>query len=122
MPTLEDYVAGAVVANAIAWIVLFGLAGDSYLLILSYTVGATLAGFLMARKASGENFWKVGLKGGMGAFVLHIFLITAVEVVMKVKIWPLEAHVTVLSIFLLGGVLGALLFSFARRGGAPKSG
>ena len=117
MPTPEDYIAGAVVANLIAWIVSLSFIAVSYsLLVLSYAVGAVLAGFLVARKAGGEAFWKVGLKSGLGAFVLHMFLVTAVEIVMSVIIWPLEAHVVLLAVFLLSGVSGAFLFSFPGRG------
>jgi len=116
MPTPEDYVASAVVANAVAWVVTSLVENIPYLWILLYAVGAVLAGFLVARKAGGEIFWKVGLKSGFGAFVLHMFLVTAVEIVMNVILWPLEAHVIVLSVFLLGSVLGAFLFSFVRRG------
>lgn len=114
MPTPEDYVASAVVANAIAWVVT-SLVEVPYLWVLLYAVGSVLAGFLVARKAGGELFWKVGLKSGFGAFVLHMFLVTAVEIVIGGSIWPLEAHVIVLSVFLLGGVLGALLFSYVSR-------
>jgi len=121
MPTPEDYVAGAVVANTIAWIVT-SLVEIPYLGFLLYTFGAVLAGFLVARKAGGEAFWKVGLKSGFGAFVLHVFLITVVEIAMNVSILTLETHVIVLLTFLLGGVFGALLFSLVRRGGTLKGG
>jgi len=123
MPTTEDYVASAILANASAWVAFFGLNEAPYLLIIFlYIVGAVLAGFLVARKAGGEVFWKVGLKSGFGAFVLHMFFFTAIEIVMNVILWTLEFHVTVLSVFLLGGVSGALLFSLVRRGGVVKSG
>jgi len=115
MPTPEDYIAGAVVANAIAWIVLFSSVGDSLLLVLLYAVGAVLAGFLVARKAKDEVFWKVGLKSGLGAFVLHMFLVTAVEIIMNVSVWTLEVHVVVFSVFLLGEVFGVFLSSFVKR-------
>lgn len=116
MPPPEDYIASAVVANAVA-LIASGLVEVPYsFLILLYAVGSVLAGFLIARKAGGEVFWKIGLKSGFGAFVLHMFLVTAFEVIVNVRLWPLEAHVIVLSIFLLGGVFGAFLFSFLRRG------
>jgi len=121
MPTPEDYIAGAVVANAIAWIVT-SLVELPYLWILMYVVGAVLAGFLIARKAGGEIFWKVGLKSGLGAFVLHMLLITAVEIILNLITWPFEAHVIVLVVFVLGGVLGAFLFSLVGRGRLVKSG
>jgi len=122
MPAPEDYVAGAVVANAIAWIVTGLLEVPFWAGVLFYAVGSVLAGFLVARRSRDESFWKVGLKSGMGAFVLHMFSVTAVEIVMKVITWPLEAHVTLLSIFLSGGVFGALLLSLVRSARAVKKG
>jgi len=122
MPAPEDYIAGAVVANAIAWIVTGLVESVPYLWILLYVAGSVLAGFLVARKAGGEIFWKVGLKSGLGAFVLHMFLVTGMEIVMDVRMWSLEAHLVVLSVFLLGGISGAFLLSLVRRGEAVKSG
>jgi len=77
---------------------------------------------LVARKAKDEIFWKVGLKSGFGAFVLHMFVNTAVEIVMSVVKSTLMAHLIVLTTLLLGSVFGALLFSLARRGGVAKRG
>jgi len=115
-PTLKDYVAGAVLANSLAWLTL-GVTPFfetnpltlMQLLILTYVAGVIVAGYLVARKAF-QNHIKVGLKTGLGAFVFHIYAIMGViELITGERILHLVDHLLILAIFISGGLAGAFL-------------
>ena len=115
-PTLKDYIAGAVLANSLAWLTL-GVTPffDTnpltlmQLLILTYIAGIVLAGYLVTRKAF-QNHIKVGLKTGLGAFVFHIYVFMGViELITGERIFHLLDHLLILAIFITGGLAGAFL-------------
>ena len=116
MPTLKDYVAGAVLANSLAWLTL-GVTPFfetnplmlTQLLLLTYVAGIIVAGYLVARKAF-QNHIKVGLKTGLGSFVFHIYVIIGViELITGERILHLFDHLLILAIFIFGGLAGAFL-------------
>jgi uncharacterized protein YneF (UPF0154 family) len=117
-PTLKDYLAGAVLANSLAWLVL-GLmpffATDPWLLMLmlfiTYMLGTIIAGYSVARKAF-ENHMKIGLKTGLGSFILHIYVFMGViDWVSGRRLLHLLDHLLILVVFVFGGFLGAFLYT-----------
>lgn len=115
-PTLKDYLAGAVLANSLAWLTLgvTSFCGTSPLtlvplLFLTYMSGAIIAGYLVARKAF-QNRIKVGLKTGLGSFVFHIYVFMGViELITGERGLHLFDHLLILAIFISGGFVGAFL-------------
>ncbi len=116
-PTLRDYLAGAVLANSLAWLVL-GLmpsfAADPLLLILmlflTYMLGTIIAGYSVARKAF-QNHMKIGLKTGLGSFIFHIYVFMGViDWLSGRRLLHLLDHLLILVVFVLGGLLGAFLY------------
>jgi len=114
--SFKDYLAGAVLANSLAWLVL-GIApffdANSLtlvrLLFLAYVSGAVIAGYLIARKAL-QNHMKIGLKVGLGAFIFHIYAFMGIiELITGERMLNLLDHLLILAIFIAGGVVGALL-------------
>ncbi|UCC33292.1 MAG: hypothetical protein JSW53_05865 [Candidatus Bathyarchaeota archaeon] len=107
--TLKDYIAGAVLANSLAWLTLAIALPPVQLLFLTYVFGAIVAGYLVARKAS-QNHERVGLKAGLGSFVFHIYVFMGViEVITGQRLLNLLDHLIILVIFVLGGFVGAFL-------------
>jgi len=115
-PTLKDYVAGAVLANSLAWLTL-GVTPFFetnpltlvQLLFLTYVAGVIVAGYLVARKTF-QNHTKVGLKTGLGAFVFHIYVFMGViELITGERILHLFDHLLILAVFITGGLAGAFL-------------
>ena len=116
-PTLADYVAGAALANSMAWLTLGVTAILNLnpitvvqLLFLMYPLGALVAGILVSRKALQGNL-KVGLKTGIGAFVLHIYVFMGVlELIWGDRVLYLGEHILILVLFVLGGLAGSFLY------------
>jgi hypothetical protein len=116
-PTLKDYVAGAVLANSLAWLVLglmpfFG--ADPLLLMQilfpAYMSGTIIAGYSVARKAF-QNHIKVGLKTGLGSFIFHIYVFMGViDLLSGRRVLHLLDHLLILVVFISGGFLGAFLY------------
>ncbi|UCH31891.1 MAG: hypothetical protein JSV05_00350 [Candidatus Bathyarchaeota archaeon] len=117
-PALADYVAGAALANSLAWLTLGVIAILNFnpntavqLLFLMYPLGAVVAGFLVSRKLIQDDL-KVGLKTGIGAFVLHIYVFMGVlELIWGTRVLFLGDHILILGSFILGGLAGAFLYS-----------
>jgi len=114
--SFKDYLAGAVLANSPAWLVL-GIApffdADSLtlvrLLFVAYVSGSVIAGYLIARKAL-QNHMKTGLKVGLGAFIFHIYAFMGIiELITGKRMLNFLDHLLILAIFIAGGVVGALL-------------
>lgn len=125
MPTLKDYLAGAALANSLAWLTLAVTAFSEIdlvtliqILFLTYMFGTIIAGYLVTRKAS-QNHLKIGLKTGLGSFVFHIYVFMGViEVITGKRLLNLMDHLLILAIFILGGFVGAFLckqFSSGKR-------
>ncbi len=115
--TFKDYLAGAVLANSLAWLTI-GVAAFSeidpltlvQLLFLTYMVGAIIAGYLVSRKAF-QNQLKVGLKTGLGSFVFHIYVFMGVlELITGKRVLFLVDHLLILAIFISGGLVGSFLY------------
>jgi hypothetical protein len=115
--TFKDYLAGAVLANSLAWLTL-GIAAFSeidpltlvQLLFLTYMFGAVIAGYLVSRKAF-QNHLKVGLKTGLGSFVFHIYVFMGVlELITGKRVLLLWDHLLILAIFISGGFVGSFLY------------
>jgi len=115
-PTLKDYIAGAALANSLAWLTLAVTAFSEIdlvtfikLLFLTYLLGTIISGYLVSRKAS-QNHLKVGLKTGLGSFVFHIYVFMGVfELITGKRVLNLLDHLLILAIFILGGFVGAFL-------------
>lgn len=115
-PKLEDYFAGAALANSLTWLTL-GIASLSeinlqtlaWLSPLLYALGAVLAGYLVSRKAS-QNQLKVGLKVGLGAFVFHVYVFVGIfELLWGTRVLFLEEHLLIFAIFIIGTLFGSFL-------------
>jgi len=115
-PKLEDYFAGATLANALAWLTL-GIISLSavdlqtlvWLSPLLYAFGAVLAGYLVCRKAS-QNQLKIGLKVGLGAFVFHVYVFVGVfELLWGTRVLSLYDHLLIFAIFMIGTLSGSFL-------------
>jgi hypothetical protein len=115
-PTLKDYLAGAVLANSLSWLMLgaapsLGVDPLIYvqLLLLTYICGAIMAGYLVARKAF-QHHMRVGLRLGLGSFVFHIYVFMGVvELVTGQRMLGLFDHLLILALFICGGLIGSLL-------------
>jgi len=116
-PTLKDYLAGAVLANSLAWLMLGlmpSLAADPLLLILmlflTYMLGTIIAGYAVARKAA-QNHLRIGLKTGLGSFIFHIYVFMGViDWLSGRRLLHLLDHLLILVVFVSGGFLGAFLY------------
>lgn len=120
-PTLKDYLAGAALANSLAWLTLAIALPPVQLLFLTYVFGGIVAGYLVARKTS-QNHERVGLKAGLGSFVFHIYVFMGViEVITGQRLLNILDHLLILAIFLSGGFIGAFLCKqlSSRKGEAP---
>ena len=115
-PTLKDYLAGAALANSLAWLTLSVTVSSEIhqltlvqLLVLTYLFGAIIAGYLVSRKTF-QNHLKVGLKTGLGSFVFHIYVFMGVlELIAGKRVLLLEDHLLILAIFISGGFIGSFL-------------
>jgi len=125
-PTFRDYLAGAVLANSLGWLMLGGIGSSDIdplvlvqLLFLTYVFGAIVAGYLVSRKAFQDHL-KVGLKAGLGSFVFHIYVFMGVfELITGKRVLFLFDHLLILAIFVSGGFVGAFLFKQLSSGN-PK--
>jgi len=115
-PKLEDYFAGAALANSLAWLTL-GIMTISEIdrqtfALLSpflYALGAVVAGYLVSRKAT-QNQLKVGLKAGLGAFIFHVYVFVGVfELLWGSRVLFLSDHLLIFAIFVLGASFGSFL-------------
>jgi len=115
-PKLEDYFAGAALANSLAWLTL-GITTLSeinpqtfaWLSPFLYALGAVVAGYLVSRKAS-QNQLKVGFKAGLGAFVFHVYVFVGVfELLWGRRVLSLSDHLLIFAIFIIGASFGSFL-------------
>lgn len=115
-PKVEDYFAGAALANSLVWLTL-GIAtlsetNPQNLAMLSpllYAIGATISGFLVSRKAT-QNHLKIGLKTGLGAFVFHVYVFVGIfELFLGKNILSLIDHLLIFAVLIGGAVLGSFL-------------
>ena len=115
-PKLEDYFAGAALANSLAWLTL-GITTLSeinpqtfaWLSPFLYALGAVVAGYLVSRKAS-QNQLKVGFKAGLGAFVFHVYVFVGVfELLWGRRVLFLSDHLLIFAIFIIGASFGSFL-------------
>jgi len=112
---LKDYIAGGVVANAIAWLA-YGISSFGeissltlgFLLVVTYFIGSVLGGFLVGRKVK-QDYAKTGLMTGLFSFIVHVYVFVGVFWIFSGPILFLEQHLMIFSVLLLGGCLGALL-------------
>ena len=115
--TLKDYLAGAALANSLAWLTLgvtafFEIDPLTFvqLLFLTYMFGAVMSGYLVSRKVFQDSL-KVGLKTGLGSFVFHIYVFMGVfELISGKRVLFLVDHLLILAIFISGGFIGSFLF------------
>ena len=109
--TLKDYLAGALLANSLAWLTLgITLQARAEVLLPMYLSGVILAGYLAARKAL-QNHMKVGLKIGLGSFVFHVYVFMGViELITGHRFLGMLDHLLILGIFVSGGSIGAFLY------------
>jgi hypothetical protein len=113
---LKDYLAGVAIASAIAWltfgILSFGAINPltfAYLLLATYLIGSILGGFLVGRKMK-QDYAKTGLLTGLFSFIVHVYIFVGVFWIFSVPTTvPLEWHVMVFSVLLLGSCLGVFL-------------
>jgi hypothetical protein len=115
-PKLEDYFAGAALANSLVWLTL-GITTLSEmdphdLALLSpflYAAGATVSGYLVSRKAA-QNQLKVGLKTGLGAFIFHVYVFVGVfELFLGMNVLSLGDHLLIFAVLVTGAVFGSIL-------------
>jgi len=115
-PTVRDYVAGAALANSLAWLTLgitfvfeINLGALLHFMLSAYLFGGILAGYLVSRKAS-QGYLKAGLKTGAGAFILHIYVFMGVlELLWGQRVLLLWDHLLIFAVFLMGSLVGAIL-------------
>lgn len=115
-PKLEDYFAGAALANSLVWLTLgimtlseTNLKDLALLGPLLYAVGATISGYLVSRKAA-KNRLKVGLITGLGAFIFHVYVFVGLfELFMGMTVLSLFDHLLIFSVLMAGAVLGSFL-------------
>jgi len=115
-PKLEDYFAGAALANSLAWLTLaITTVSEKDPLTLAwlspflYALGAVVAGYLVSRKAT-QNQLKVGLKAGLGAFIFHVYVFVGVfELLWGRRVLFLSDHLLIFVIFVLGASFGSFL-------------
>ena len=124
-PKLEDYFAGAALANSLVWLTLaittLSATNPQDLALLSpllYATGATISGYLVSRKAT-QNHLKVGLKTGLGAFVFHVYVFVGLfELFLETRVLSLIDHLLIFAVLIAGAVLGSFLrrkFSSTKR-------
>jgi putative membrane protein (TIGR04086 family) len=113
---LKDYIAGGVVANALAWLTL-GVSAFSeinpftlgYLLVIMYLVGSLFGGYLVGRKMK-QDYLKNGLLTGVFSFVVHVYvLVGLLWIFTGSEELSLQEHLMIFSVLLLGSCLGAFL-------------
>jgi hypothetical protein len=115
-PKLEDYFAGAALANSLVWLTLgittLSATSPQDLALLSpflYALGATISGYLVSRKAT-QNQLKVGLKTGLGAFIFHVYVFVGLfELFLGTRVLFLGDHLLIFAILVVGAALGSLL-------------
>jgi hypothetical protein len=115
-PKLEDYFAGAALANSLVWLTLgimslseTNLQELAVLGPLLYAAGATLSGYLVSRKATQKQL-KVGLITGLGAFIFHVYVFVGLfELFMGMTVLSLFDHLLIFSVLMGGAVLGSFL-------------
>jgi uncharacterized membrane protein (GlpM family) len=128
-PKLEDYFAGAALANSLVWLTLgittLSETNSQNLAILSpllYVTGATISGYLVSRKAT-QNHLKIGLKTGLAAFVFHVYVFVGLfELFLETNVLSLADHLLIFAILIAGAVLGSFLrMKFSSTKGTDKS-
>jgi len=115
-PKLEDYFAGAALANSLVWLTLgiitLSETNPQNLAMLSpllYAIGATMSGYLVSRKATQDKL-KVGLKTGLGAFVFHVYVFVGLfELFLGTRVLSLIDHLLIFAVLIAGAVLGSLI-------------
>jgi hypothetical protein len=115
-PKLEDYFAGAALANSLVWLTLgimtlweMNLKDLAILGPLLYAAGATISGYLVSRKAT-KNQLKVGLITGLGAFIFHVYVFVGLfELFMGTRVLSLVDHLLIFAVLMAGAVLGSFL-------------
>lgn len=115
-PKLEDYFAGAALANSLVWLTLgiitLSETNPQNLAMLSpllYAIGATMSGYLVSRKATQDKL-KVGLKTGLGAFVFHVYVFVGLfELFLGTRVLSLVDHLLIFAVLIAGAVLGSFL-------------
>jgi hypothetical protein len=124
-PKLEDYFAGAALANSLVWLTLgittLSATNPQDLALLSpllYGAGATISGYLVSRKATHGHF-KVGFKTGLGAFIFHVYVFVGLfELFLDARVLSLVDHLLIFAVLIAGAVLGSFLcmkFSSVKR-------
>ena len=128
-PKLEDYFAGAALANSLVWLTLgittLSETNPQNLAVLSpllYAAGATISGYLVSRKAT-QNHLKIGLKTGLAAFVFHVYVFVGLfELFLRTNVLSLADHLLIFAILIAGAVLGSFLcMKFSSTKGTDKS-
>ncbi|MFB0558762.1 MAG: hypothetical protein ACETVY_06570 [Candidatus Bathyarchaeia archaeon] len=119
-PTLNDYLAGAVLTNGLVWIwlrllgSLGGITSNAYLGILSLStlviclLSSTLASYQVCRRAQAEQLL-VGMKAAGLAWLFSPFIIFPI-----IQGAFVNVAIILLVCFSLGGVAGAYLATKAR--------
>jgi uncharacterized protein YneF (UPF0154 family) len=115
-PKVEDYFAGAALANSLVWLTLgittLSETNPQNLTVLSpllYAVGAAISGYLVSRKAT-QNHLKIGLKTGLGAFVFHVYVFIGLfELFLGTRVLSLIDHLLIFALLITGAVLGSFL-------------
>ena len=115
-PKLEDYFAGAALANSLVWLTLgimtvseTNLKDLAILGPLLYAAGAIISGYLVSRKAT-QNQLKVGLITGLGAFIFHVYVFVGLfELFMGMTVLSLFDHLLIFAVLMAGAVLGSFL-------------
>ncbi len=115
-PDLKDYIAGATLANSLAWLTLAvtTVSGIDSLTLgwispFLYALGAVIAGYLVSRKAT-QNQLKVGLKSGLGAFIFHVYVFVGIfELLWGARVLALDDHLLIFAVFLIGALFGSFL-------------
>jgi len=85
MPTFEEYLAGAMVANAPGWvatatvsylyeIAIVGGEVAAAILVVAYIIGGFIGSYLVCRRAYRDRV-KTGIEVGLGALMLNIIFI-----------------------------------------------
>ena len=129
-PKLEDYFAGAALANSLVWLTLgimtvseTNLKDLAILGPLLYAAGAIISGYLVSRKAT-QNQLKVGLITGLGAFIFHVYVFVGLfELFMGMTVLSLFDHLLIFAVLMAGAVLGSFLrMMFSSTTKADKGG
>lgn len=115
-PDLKDYIAGATLANSLAWLTLAitTVSGIDPLTLawispFLYALGAVIAGYLVSRKAAQDQL-KVGLKSGLGAFIFHVYVFVGIfELLWGARVLSLDDHLLIFAVFVMGALFGSFL-------------